>query len=34
MENMLMAQQKYDECIKQLTSKVDVLKTHNRMLEA
>jgi len=34
MENMLMAQQKYDEYIKQLASIVDVLMTHNRMLEA
>jgi len=33
-ENMLMAQQKQDEYIKQLASKVDVLTTHNRMLEA
>ena len=31
---MLMAQQKQDEYIKQLVSKVDVLTTHNRMLEA
>ena len=29
-----MAQQKQDEYIKQLASKVDVLTTHNRMLEA
>jgi len=28
-----MAQQKYDEKIKQLASKVDVLITHNKMLE-
>ena len=34
MENMLMAQWKRDEYIKQLASKVDVLTTHNRMLEA
>jgi len=34
MENMLLAQQKQDEYIKQLASKVDVLMTHNRMLEA
>ena len=33
MENMLMAQQKQDEYIKQLATKVDVLTTHNRMLE-
>jgi len=33
MENMLMAQQKQDKYIKQLASKVDVLTTHNRMLE-
>ena len=33
-ENMFMAQQKQDEYIKQLASKVDVLTTHNRMLEA
>jgi len=31
---MLNAQQKQDEYIKQLASKVDVLTTHNRMLEA
>ena len=34
MESMLMAQQKQDGYIKQLASKVDVLRTHNRMLEA
>ena len=34
MENMLLAQQKQDEYIKQLASKVDVLSTHNKMLEA
>jgi len=34
MENMLLAQQKQDQYIKQLTSKVDVLTTHNKMLEA
>jgi len=33
MENMLMVQQKQDEYIKQLASKVDVLTTNNRMLE-
>ena len=33
MENMLMAQQKQDDYIKQLAPKVDVLTTHNRMLE-
>ena len=33
-ENMLMAQQKYDEYIKKLASKDDVLMTHNRMQEA
>jgi len=33
-ENMLMAQQKQDEYINQLASKVDVLTTCNRMLEA
>jgi len=33
MENMLMVQQKQDEYIKQLATKVDVLTTHNRMLE-
>ena len=32
MESMLMAQQKQDEYIKQLASKVDVLTTHNKML--
>ena len=34
MESVLIAQQKQDEYIKQLTSKVDVLTTHNKMLEA
>jgi len=34
MESMLMAQQKQDKYIKQLASKVNVLTTHNRMLEA
>jgi len=34
MENMLLAQQKQDECIKQLASRVEVLTTHNKMLEA
>jgi len=34
MENMLLAQQKQDEYINQLASKVDVLATHNKMLEA
>ena len=34
MENMLMAQQKQDEYIKQLATKVDVLITHNKILEA
>ena len=34
MESMLIAQQKLDEYIKQLALKVDVLITHNRMLEA
>ena len=33
-ENMLMAQQKQDEYIKQLALKVDVLTTHNSMLES
>jgi len=33
MENMLLAQQKQDEYIKQLASKFDVLTTHNKMLE-
>ena len=33
MENLLLAQQKQDEYIKQLGSKVDVLTTHNKMLE-
>jgi len=34
MENMLFAQQKQDEYIKQLAFRVDVLTTHNKMLEA
>jgi len=34
MESILMARQEQDEYIKQLASKVDVLTTHNRMLEA
>jgi len=34
MENMLMEQQKQDEYINQLASKVNVLTTHNRILEA
>jgi len=34
MESMLLAQQKQDEYIKELASKVDVLSTHNKMLEA
>ena len=32
-ENLLMAQQKQDEYIKQLATKVDVFTTHNKMLE-
>ena len=34
MESILMAQQKQDEYIKQLASKVDVLTTHSKILEA
>ena len=34
MESMLLAQPKQDEHIKQLDSKIDVLTTHNKMLEA
>jgi len=34
MESVLIAQQKQDEYIKQLTSKVDVLTTHSKILEA
>jgi len=34
MENLLLPQQKQDEYIKQLASKVDVLITHNKMLKA
>jgi len=33
MESMLLAQQKQDEYIKQLASKVDVLTIYNKMLE-
>jgi len=33
-ESILLAQQKQDEYIKPLTSKFDVLNTHNRMLKA
>ena len=33
MKSMLLAQQKQDEYIKQLASEVDVLSTHNKMLE-
>jgi len=33
-ENMVLAQQKQDEYIKKLASKVDVLTTYNKMLEA
>jgi len=34
MESMLMSQQKQDEYIKQLASKVDALTTHNKILKA
>ena len=34
LENVLLAQQKQDEYIKQLASKVDLLTTHNKMLES
>jgi len=34
MESVLFAQQKQDEYIKQLASKVDTLSTDNKMLEA
>jgi len=34
MESTLMAQQKQDEYINQLTSKLNALTTHNKMLEA
>ena len=34
MESMLLAQPKQDEYINQLASKVDVLSTHNKILEA
>jgi len=34
MESMLMKQRNQDEYYKQLASKVDVLTTHNKMLEA
>ena len=30
----LLAQQKQDECLKQLASMVDMLTTHNKMLES
>jgi len=33
MESMFMTQQKHDEYIKQVASKVDVLTTHIKMLE-
>ena len=33
LESLLLTQQKQDEYIKQLTSKVDLLTTHNKMLE-
>jgi len=33
LESVLLAQQKQDEYIKQLASKVDLLTTHNKMLE-
>ena len=34
MKNILLVQQKHDDYIKQLTSKVNVFTTHNKMLEA
>ena len=34
MESMLLARQKQDEYIKQLASKVDMLTTHNKILES
>jgi len=34
MESMLLAQQKHDEYIQQLASKVNLLTTHNKMLES
>jgi len=34
MKSTLLAQQKQDNYIKQLASEVDVLTTHNKMLEA
>ena len=34
MESILLTQQKQDEYIKQLASKIDVLTIHNEMLEA
>jgi len=34
MENMFLAQQKQDEYLKQLASKIDVLTTHNKILDA
>ena len=33
LESVLLAQQKQDEYIKQLTSKIDLLTTNNKMLE-
>ena len=33
LESVLLTQQKQDEYIKQLASKVDLLTTHNKMLE-
>ena len=33
LESVLLVQQKQDEYIKQLASKVDLLTTHNKMLE-
>jgi len=33
LESVLLAQQNQDEYIKQLASKVDLLTTHNKMLE-
>jgi len=33
LESVLLAHQKQDEYIKQLASKVDLLTTHNKMLE-
>ena len=34
MENILLVQQKQDEYVKQLPSKVDVLSAHNKILKA